>query len=122
FEKKFSYLEQQMFINSESIKDSNKAFDNIEYRFKKLENILNSLPSPERKTYATTTKEQLLAKLANIIVQIISIVVLVVSSFVEAVTNLHENVKVALLFLLMIYLLLKSFLPIFINIKQLFWH
>ena len=87
--------------------------DSFDFRLAKIEKAIDSLSQRDRSSDDNQQNQIVLAKFANVVVQIISVIVMMVSSFADVIINLDSRAKLVLIVLFLMHLLFESFKPIY---------
>jgi len=101
---------------ADMINEINTMVEGYDKRLTKIENLLASV-IVKGNNQETSPGQMVLTKLANVVVQIISIVVMLVSSFADVIIDLNKNLKLAMMITFLGYLLFRMLYPIFAIFK-----
>jgi len=105
--------EKEIYTNSDQA--LSRLSDSLELRLTKIESMLESL-NDDKTRVVNSSGQQVCVKLANILVTVLTTLVMVISSFADAVIRLNANVKLAMLFVLLLYISTKTVWPIFFEL------
>lgn len=109
---KLQYPIQQNYKTNEILTEMSKSIESLDERLILVE---RDLKDPNRTLVGDEASRGKIAfaKLANVVIQIISSIVMLVSSFADVIIDLDKRVKLVLLFAFVSYALARTFEPIF---------
>jgi len=100
----------ECYKQAEIIAEINIAVDSIDKRLSKVENLITNLAVKDN-NQELSPAQLVLTKLANVLVQIISIIVMLVSSFADVIIGLDKNLKLFIIISFLLYMLLGLLKP-----------
>ena len=100
----------ECYKQAEIVAEINIAVDSIDKRLSKVENLITNLAVKDN-NQELSPAQLVLTKLANVLVQIISIIVMLVSSFADVIIGLDKNLKLFIIISFLLYMLLGLLKP-----------